>query len=147
MPPGRQKRRVIALGTLSIAWRTMPFTAKLGVSFWGAAWIYFLLHIFRLSLTQGGDWALEGKLAIAVCLLLFFLLRGQNWARMIALMSSALSVLFLSFLTYIHLAQANRVETALAFLGIVIFGFAVYYLTLHETADYFKTTSKTDHPS
>ena len=117
--------------------RNMPVAAKWGIILWTAAWLNFLIHIYRL--TQDGGWV--GKSAVAVGLLIIFLLRGQNWARMIALMAGALSILFLSFLAYI---MRGGVETALAVLGMAIFGLAVYFLSLRSTADYFKSMSKVE---
>jgi hypothetical protein len=120
--------------------RNMPVTASWGVIVWTAAWINFLIHIYRL--TQDSGWV--GKSAVAVGLLIIFLLRGQNWARVIALMAGAMAILFLSFLAYLVRGTG---ETALAVFGAAIFGLAVYLLALRSTADYFKTMSKAENSS
>lgn len=120
--------------------RNMPDAAKWGVILWAAAWLHFLIHIYRL--TQDRGWV--SKSAVAVGLLIIFLLRGQNWARVIALMAGAMAILFLSFLAYLVRGGG---ETALSLLGVVIFGLAVYLLSLRSTADYFKSMSKIENPS
>jgi hypothetical protein len=127
------------LNLRKISWHGMPPEARWGIVLWTAAWISFLFHYYGLT-HDGGSIA---KIAVAVGLLLFFLLKGQNWARMIALMAGALSILFLSFLAYI----SQAVHSVSPLVIIAMFAFAMYFLTRRTTADYFKSMSKLQSPS
>jgi hypothetical protein len=126
---------------IKTAWRTMPITARLGVALWAVAWLFFLIDIYRL--TQG-DLGSVGKFAAAVSLLFIFLLRGQNWARMIALMANAMSILFLSFMIYIYLMKADSIAMALTVFAIALFGTSIYFLCLRESSGFFKAMSNVE---
>lgn len=121
-----------------IAWHAMPSAAKLGVALWAMAWFFFLINIYRL--TQDSPWV--AKISIAVILLCFFLLRGQNWARIIALMAGAMATLFLFFLGYAYAARADFAETAVVAVSSLVFIAGIYFLLRRVTADFFKSGTK-----
>jgi hypothetical protein len=121
--------------------RNMPLKARWAVGIWAVAWVNFLHHIYRL--THDGGWV--AKSAVAVALLTFFLLRGQNWSRMIALMAAGMAILFLSFLAYI--LRGVALEAALSLFGMMMFGVAAYLLFHPETAGFFKSMSKPENSS
>ena len=118
-------------------WRTMPLTAAAGISLWLLSWSWFLAYIYFL--TQDYNWVY--KLSIALVILLVFLLRAVNWARIIALMSSAMAVLFLLFLAFALFNSGNITGGGLVAGNLAAFCLSSYFLFVHGTADFFKKHS------
>ena len=118
-------------------WRTMPVTVAAGVGLWAASWLWFLVYIYLL--VQDADWV--SRLAIALVLLSIFLVRASNWARMIALMSNAMAILFLIFLAVTLFNTRNATGAWVVIGNLAAFGLSTYCLVLPATVDFFRKHS------
>ena len=118
-------------------WRSMPLTAATGISLWMISWLWFVFYIYFL--TQDSNWAL--KLAIALILLAIFIVRASNWARIIALMSNAMAILFLIFLAFVLFKAEDMNNVLLVSGNFVVFCLSAYFLAIPSTADFFKKHS------
>ncbi|MCP4747865.1 MAG: hypothetical protein GY874_17270 [Desulfobacteraceae bacterium] len=117
-------------------WRTIPVSAAIGVCFWAVSWLFFLVYTYFL--TKDSDWVI--RLAVAFVLLAVFICRANNWARMIALMSNSMAILFLGILAYAF--RTGRPFDFLIVLSILtFFGISTWYLAVASTSDFFKLHS------
>jgi glucan phosphoethanolaminetransferase (alkaline phosphatase superfamily) len=119
-------------------WRTIPVTVAVGILLWLLSWVGFLAIINMLFSDVAKD---IRNLAIAVALLIFFLLRASNWARMIAVMANALAIVFLVFLV-VALSTVSGSQTAVLVADLVLFAAATYFLFRTATARFFKFHSQ-----
>ena len=118
-------------------WRTMPVTVLAGIGLWAISWLLFLVYIYRL--TQDSSWV--SKLTVALVILSIFLLRGGNWARIIVLMSNAMSVLFLLFLAFTLFVSSNANGAFLVSVDLAAFCLSTYFLLNRGTADFYRKHS------
>ena len=118
-------------------WRTVPVTAALAIGAWVLSWTWFLLYIYIL--TQDLVWI--RNLAIAIVLLSIFILRANNWARMIALMANAMAILFLGFLAFVFFTT-NLKDFFIVAANMVLFVLAIYFFYVPATAQFFKFHSR-----
>lgn len=118
-------------------WRTMPATVATGIGIWALSWLLFLVYIY--TLTRDFNWV--SKLVVALAVLSVFLLRGSNWARIIALMSNGMSVLFLLFLAFTLFKSNNAGGVFLVGGNLVAFCLSTYYLMVPGSVDFFRKHS------
>lgn len=109
---------------------SMPQKAKIGVSLWLVSWIWYLLTTYNLTNDQDN----VPKMAIAVAILVIFLSQAQNWARIIAVMVSAMGILFSS----LFFAQGIIM---IATVDVLLFAGAIFYLMTPTVARHFKEHS------
>jgi hypothetical protein len=117
-------------------WRKMPLSAALGIGLWVISWTWFLFYIYFI--TKDTDWIY--RLAIAMVLLAVFILRASNWARMIAIMSNVMAILFLAVLAY-ALSTKNSLHFIIVVGNAIAFIFASYFLFVSDTAAFFASHS------
>ena len=123
-------------GLLSL--EQMPVTAKKAIAFWLLGWGCLLTDYYLW--TADKSWL--GKMAIAIGLLTFFMLRAQNWSRMIGMMASAMALLFSAILVY-----AVRHQTLLLIFSaasLIAFTLSLHFLISKPTARFFKSHSSSD---
>jgi hypothetical protein len=112
----------------------MPASAALGMLLWLAGWTWFLVHYYII--TQDNTFTV--RTAAALALLAFFLVRVNNWARMIALMANAMAILFLSAWAFIHFQSSGIAGLVVNAANLVILLAASYYLLIAPTTRFFK---------
>ena len=119
-----------------VKWREMPATAQWGIALWVLAWACLLGDFYLLTHDPG--WV--GKLVIAVGLLAYFLLSGQNWARMIALMAGGMAILFSAVLVYAM--RNDTIALLISAASLVLFGMSISYLFAKTTSRFFKVSDE-----
>jgi hypothetical protein len=114
--------------------QTYPKTVRIALYSMLAAWACFLWTLYQYD-------ALEyiSRFAIAAALLLFFLLRLKNWARMICLCANALAILYCSFGLYLATRAApNGIAAFFSALSVLLFLINTYYLLVKPTREFYK---------
>ena len=121
-----------------VIFNEMPKVAQRGIIFWVLGWVCLLANFYWLTNGQGMDWIY--KIVIAVGLLTYFLLTGQNWSRMISLMACAMAIFFSGILVIDKLNEF--LPLAISATGLVLFGLAILFLLNKITAAFFKDRSR-----
>ncbi len=116
----------------------MPKPTQRGIVFWLLGWSCLLANFYWLTEGKGTDWIL--KILIAVGLLTYFLLTGQNWSRMIGLMACAMAILFSAILVYAKIQEFWPFLLSAA--GLILFGLTIHFMLNRATAAFFKAHSK-----
>ena len=109
-----------------------PHAAILAMGIWCLSWAAFLGHIYLL--THDTTWI--AKVLIAAAIIAFFLARGRNWARIIALMANAMAILFLLFLAYAFL-HGHGLDLMITGANLLLFGIATYCLSSKGIRSFF----------
>jgi hypothetical protein len=118
-------------------WRTMPASAALAIMLWAVSWIWFLIHYYVS--TQDDTYAV--RIAAGIVLLSIFIVRINNWARMIALMVNAMAIFFLAIWAFASFQADKSAAFVIELANLVAFFAASYYLFTSSTSRFFKTHS------
>jgi hypothetical protein len=111
--------------------KNMPFTGKMGLTLWLVGWIWLIsVYYFLVK-----DMNLTVRFAIAVVVLIPFLLQIQNWARWIAILGNVMGILY----SY-HFFISGQV--LIATVNVMLFGGSIFYLMVPATSRYFKTLNQ-----
>lgn len=126
--------------------QTYPAAVRMALYSLMLAWVAFLWSVHQY---YGPEFL--NRFAIGGILIIFFVLRLRNWARMICLCANAMAVLYCSLFGYVFTLGEARNPAAVFFSALCVLLFLInsYFLLAKPTREFFKLhdTSKDASPT
>jgi hypothetical protein len=115
--------------------QTYPKTVRIALYSLLAAWVSLLWSVHQYYAPE-----FFSRFAIAGALVVFFMLRLKNWARMLCLCANAMVVLYCSFFGLIFAMKAPPDMAAAFFsaLSVLLFLISTYFLLVKPTREFYK---------
>jgi hypothetical protein len=115
--------------------QTYPKTVQIALYSLLAAWSTFLWSVYQYYAPE-----FFNRFAIAGVLLIFFMLRLKNWARIICLCANALTIINCSFYGLVLATKEapDMVATLFSALSVILFLISTVFLLVKPTRDFYK---------
>ena len=117
------------------AFQAYPASVRIALYTLMLAWVTFLWSVHQY---YGPEFL--SRFAIGGILIVFFMLRLRNWARMLCLCANAMAIIYCSLFGYVFTLGDARNPVAVFFSALCVLLFAVnsYFLLVKPTREFFK---------
>jgi urea transporter len=115
--------------------QTYPTAVRIAFYSLFTAWVTFLWSVYQY---YGQEFF--GRFAIGGVLIVFFMLRLKNWARMLCLCANAMTILYCSLFGLVFTLGETGNPAAVFFSALCVFIFLInsYFLLTKPTREFFK---------
>ncbi len=125
-------------------YKNSPASVKYGLGFLLGGWMWFLYSIRAYY-----DNAFFGRFLIGGVVVIACVLQLKKWARILALLSNGMTILYcFFFMVVFHLGGNDSDIVIVSAINVLLFAFSSYFLFLKTSADFFDTDGfkKSDEP-
>lgn len=113
----------------------MPNSVKSGLGLLFGGWIWFLYTVYNFY-----DRSFWMRFFIGGVIVFFCVLQFRRWARILVLLSNAITILYCAFFALaFHLSESNPQVVVASVINVLLFASSFYFFFVKTSADFFQS--------
>lgn len=123
------------MGLVNADIKKIPMSVKNGIGLLFGGWVWFLYSVYFYY-----DKAFWIRFLIGGTVVFFCVLQFKRWARILVLLSNAITILYCTFFALaFHLSGTSPNVVAVSIINVLLFSCSSYFLFIKTSADFFRS--------